>query len=169
MYNTEKWADVWNDYRNCQNRTMIRHDNGEWSKLFQSLLLLLASTMAMQWRVMKELWKHPCQHNDEWWKISQCRRADHSCPHILANKQTQLALFDISIWHIDCRYIDTFEKSILISILIWSFLKISISILISIRQFWKISISIRQFQKYRYRYRYRYGDFGKYRYRYRYR
>ena len=68
---------------------MIRHDNGEWSKLFQSLLLLLASTMAMQWRVMKELWKHPCQHNDEWWKMLQCRRSDHSCPHILANKQTQ--------------------------------------------------------------------------------
>jgi len=29
VYNTEKWADVWKDYRNCPNRTMIRHDNGE--------------------------------------------------------------------------------------------------------------------------------------------
>ena len=26
------------------------------------------------------------------------------------NLQSLLALFDISIWHIDCRYIDTFEK-----------------------------------------------------------
>ena len=33
-----------------------------------------------------ELWKHSCQHNDEWWKMLQCRRSDHSCPHILANR-----------------------------------------------------------------------------------
>ena len=82
-----------------------------------------------------------------------------------------LALFDISIWHIDCRYIDTFEKyryrygeveNIDIDIDIdMGILKISISI----KWFWKISISIKQFQKYRYRYWY--SDFGKYRYRYR--
>ena len=91
--------------------------------------------------------------------------------------ESQLALFDISISNIDCRYIDTFEKyryqyryghfenidididkTILENIDInigMVILKISISI--SIRQFWKISvsksISIRQFWKYRYRYR----------------
>ena len=29
VYNTAKWADVWDKYRNCPNQTMIRHDNGE--------------------------------------------------------------------------------------------------------------------------------------------
>jgi len=29
VYNTSKWADVWDKYRNCPNHTMIRHDNGE--------------------------------------------------------------------------------------------------------------------------------------------
>ena len=47
------------------------------------------------------------------------------------------------------------------------FWKMSISISISIWSYLKISISIRQYKKYWYRYWYRYGDFGKYRYRYR--
>ena len=29
VYNTSKWSDVWEKYRNCPNHTMIRHDNGE--------------------------------------------------------------------------------------------------------------------------------------------
>ena len=30
VYNTAKWADVWDKYRNCPNSTMIRHNNGDW-------------------------------------------------------------------------------------------------------------------------------------------
>ena len=29
VYNTAKWAHLWDKYRNCPNQTMIRHDNGE--------------------------------------------------------------------------------------------------------------------------------------------
>ena len=29
VYNTAKWADVWDKYRNCPNSTMIRHNNGD--------------------------------------------------------------------------------------------------------------------------------------------
>ena len=55
-----------------------------------------------------------------------------------------LALFDISISDIDCRYINTFEKY-------------------RYRYRCRKGIS----EKYRYRYRYQQGDFGKYRYQYR--
>ena len=48
--------------------------------------------------------------------------------------QWELALFDISIWHIDCRYIDTFEKY---------------------RYRYQYQYRYGHFWKYRYRYRYR--------------
>ena len=61
-----------------------------------------------------------------------------------ARLHVHLALFDISISDIDCRYINTFMK-------------------------YRYRYRYRQgdFGKYRYRYQYRQGHFGKYRYRYR--
>ena len=29
VYNTAQWAEVWDKYKNCPNKTMVRHDNGE--------------------------------------------------------------------------------------------------------------------------------------------
>ena len=110
--------------------------------------------------------------------IPACRVHFGGCWHSTCSHwHPMLALFDISIWHIDCRYIDTFEKyryryrygevenididididrAILKNIDIdididKAIPKISISISISIWWFWKISISIsisiRQFCK----------------------
>ena len=66
----------------------------------------------------------------------------HPDGKLLVKLVNTLALFDISISDIDCRYIDTFEK-------------------------YRYRYRYRQgdFGKYRYRYQYRQGHFRKYRYR----
>ena len=44
--------------------------------------------------------------NNDYISFVSSVRSSYSHPDLLVT----LALFDISIWHIDCRYIDTFEK-----------------------------------------------------------
>ena len=132
---------------------------------------------AKLWANIWNIWQRRSLEKTSRWKKVWFWALGQVCPLI----PPPLALFDISIWHIDCRYIDTFEKyryryryrygevenididididrailknididkvipdiSILVSISIWWFWKILISISILIRQFCKISISIK--------------------------
>ena len=136
--------------------TEIRFADGSWRfTVFGSNIAAVAKASQASYVLGKFNWTiegdNPCSSSSSMeLKLTGCESGSFTCDN------GQLALFDISISDIDCRYIDTFKKY---------------RYRYRHRQgdFGKYRYRYRQGHFGKYRYRYRQGDFGKYRYRYRYR